>query len=274
MTTNEIVKIALELSDLEALPMDSSVEVEGEQITNILAGIDMTTAELHLAKQLGYDCVVRHHNIVPILGHLGDLVAKSHFDKMKEHGIAVNIAEKLMHKRKREIAEMFHGSNLDAASATARLLEMPFVGLHTPADLIGERIVSEAVSSVYEAIEDPTVQDLLDKIMTIREFKEAPDGQRPEIWVGSPESLAGKAIVEFAGGLAAELDEMKAYIDAGVGTFVCMHLKSDIAKALREDNRCNVIVTGHMASDSIGMNVILDHLETLGVKTTRIGGMV
>ena len=74
--------------------------------------------------------------------------------------------------------------------------------------------------------------------------------------------------------MAAELDEVKAYIDAGIGTFVCMHMEGNIVKALQEDKRCNVIVTGHMASDSVGMNRIMDEWEKHGIKTTRIGGLV
>ena len=76
------------------------------------------------------------------------------------------------------------------------------------------------------------------------------------------------------GGLGAELDELKALITAGVGTFVCMHMDADIVKALQEDNRCNVLCMGHMASDSIGFNQILDAWEARGVEVTRIGGLV
>ena len=72
----------------------------------------------------------------------------------------------------------------------------------------------------------------------------------------------------------AELDELKALITAGVGTFVCMHMDADIVKALQEDNRCNVLCMGHMASDSIGFNQILDAWEARGVEVTRIGGLV
>ena len=80
--------------------------------------------------------------------------------------------------------------------------------------------------------------------------------------------------MEFAGGLAGELDELKAYIDAGVGTFICMHMDAGIVKELQQDNRCNVMVMGHMASDSIGFNQILDAWEARGVRVTRIGGLV
>jgi hypothetical protein len=53
-----------------------------------------------------------------------------------------------------------------------------------------------------------------------------------------------------------------------------MHMDADIVKALQEDNRCNVLCMGHMASDSIGFNQILDAWEARGVEVTRIGGLV
>ena len=67
MNTTEMVQIALDLAQLQELPLDSSVSVPGENITRVLAGIDMGAAELTLARQLGYDCVARHHNMVPRL---------------------------------------------------------------------------------------------------------------------------------------------------------------------------------------------------------------
>lgn len=275
MNTTEMVKIALDLVGYSELPIDSEHTVPGENIKRVLAGIDMGTAELMLARQLGYDCVVRHHNLVPKLGHLGELVAEDHFKKMVANGVPINVAQKVMEHRKREVEIMFHGNNFSSASQCAKLLNMPFVGLHTPADLLGERTVEAKVEEVYAAKDTPTVGDLMDAIMTIREFRDAPDGQRPNIWVGSRDSYAGKTIVDFSGGLAPELDELKAYIDAGVGTFVCMHMEGNIVKELQADNRCNVIVCGHMASDSIGMNIILDEWERVGgIETTRIGGIV
>lgn len=274
MNTKEMMQIALDLAGLTEMPSDTSISVEGENITNVLAGIDMGTAELALARQLGYDCVFRHHNLTPAMGKLGYLVAEDHYKKMVKNGVPVNVAQKLVEHRKRSTEIMFHANNFDGAPSVARLLNMPFLGIHTPADLLGERAVEAKVAEVMAEKENPTVQDLMDRILTIREFKEAPEGQKPAIWVGSPESYSGKVLVEFSGGLSAELDEVKAYIDAGIGTFVCMHMEGDIVKALQEDNRCNVIVTGHMASDSVGMNRIMDEWEKYGIKTTRIGGLV
>ena len=274
MNTTEMVQIALDLAQLQELPLDSSVSVPGENITRVLAGIDMGAAELTLARQLGYDCVARHHNMVPRLGKLGELVAQSHYEKLVHYGVPVNVAQKLLEHRKRATEIMFHGSNLDGGPSVARLLGMPYLGLHTPADLLGERMVEAKVDEVYEANDNPTVQEILDNLMTIREYAQAPEGQRPAIWVGEKDSYAGKTVVDFAGGLGAELDELKALITAGVGTFICMHMDADIVKALREDNRCNVLCMGHMASDSIGFNQILDAWEARGVEVTRIGGLV
>ena len=251
MNTTEMVQIALELAQLEELPLDSSVSVPGENITRVLAGIDMGAAELTLARQLGYD-----------------------YEKLVYYGVPVNVAQKLLEHRKRDTEIMFHGSNLDGGPSVARLLGMPYLGLHTPADLLGERTVEAKVAEVYAANDNPTVQEILDNLMTIREYAEAPEGQRPAIWVGGKDSYAGKTVVDFAGGLGAELDELKALMTAGVGTFVCMHMDAGIVKALQEDNRCNVLCMGHMASDSIGFNQILDAWEVRGVEITRIGGLI
>ena len=55
LTKQEMVKIALDLVGYDELPIDSQLTVPGENITKVLAGIDMGTAEIMLAKQLGYD---------------------------------------------------------------------------------------------------------------------------------------------------------------------------------------------------------------------------
>ena len=178
MNTKEMMQIALDLAGLTEMPSDTSISVEGEDITNVLAGIDMGTAELALARQLGYDCVFRHHNLTPAMGKLGYLVSEDHYKKMVKNGVPVNVAQKLVEHRKRSTEIMFHANNFDGAPSVARLLNMPFLGIHTPADLLGERAVEAKVAEVMAEKENPTVQDLMDRILTIREFKEAPEGQK------------------------------------------------------------------------------------------------
>lgn len=127
MNTTEMVQIALDLAQLQELPLDSSVSVPGENITRVLAGIDMGAAELTLARQLGYDCVARHHNMVPRLGKLGELVAQATMRSWYTM-VCRQRSPKLLEHRKRATEIMFHGSNLDGGPSVARLLGMPYLG--------------------------------------------------------------------------------------------------------------------------------------------------
>ena len=65
MKMSEMLQIALDLAGLEAMPEDSGVVYDnGKDIQKVLAGIDMSAAELMIAKQLGFDCVAQHHQTV------------------------------------------------------------------------------------------------------------------------------------------------------------------------------------------------------------------
>ena len=70
---------------------------------------------------------------------------------------------------------MFHGSNLDGGPSVARLLGDAISGACTPPPTwLGERMVEAKVDEVYEANDNPTVQEILDNLMTIREYAQAP----------------------------------------------------------------------------------------------------
>ncbi|MEE8317766.1 MAG: NGG1p interacting factor NIF3, partial [Candidatus Omnitrophota bacterium] len=49
----------------------------------------------------------------------------------------------------------------------------------------------------------------------------------------------------------------------GVSTLICMHLGEEHFKKASEEHM-NVIIAGHIASDNIGLNLILDELEKKG----------
>ena len=65
----------------------------------------------------------------------------------------------------------------------------------------------------------------------------------------------------MAGGTGGGRKVAKAYFEAGVGTLVVMHMPEEVIKAVKEQNLGNVIVAGHMASDSVGINGIIRVLE-------------
>ena len=139
--------------------------------------------------------------MVPRLGKLGELVAQSHYEKLVHYGVPVNVAQSCWSTASGLRRSCFTVPTWTGGPSVARLLGMPYLGLHTPADLLGERMVEAKVDEVYEANDNPTVQEILDNLMTIREYAQAPEGQRPAIWVGEKDSYAGKTVVDFAGGL-------------------------------------------------------------------------
>ena len=66
----------------------------------------------------------------------------------------------------------------------------------------------------------------------------------------------------------------KSYFRAGVGTLILMHASEDDIKAVTEQNIGNIIIAGHMASDSYGMNRIIEEWEKRGLEVTRMSGLI
>jgi len=272
ITTTDLMDIALELAGLDFIPEDSGIQAESGDVRRILAGIDMGATELLVAHQLGYDCVARHHPQGLGNTRLGVLESRAHCNLLIRAGVPVNIAQKIAKAREKDISRRVKVSNLEAPVQMALLLGVASISIHTPADMLVERDLQARIDGIFAKNPMLTLNEIIANICEIREFKNHPQG--PEIWVGDEKSLSGKVIVSMAGGGAPNLDEYKAMIDAGIGTFVVMHMKPEIADDLAKDGRCNVVVAGHMPSDSYGFNRILDAWELKGVEITRIGGIV
>ena len=65
-----------------------------------------------------------------------------------------------------------------------------------------------------------------------------------------------------------------AYFDHGVDTVVYIHADGAAEQQLREGygDEKNLVVTSHIASDAVGMNVLIDELAARGVDCTAISG--
>ena len=60
--------------------------------------------------------------------------------------------------------------------------------------------------------------------------------------------------------------------NAGIGTTIAMH-QSEKHRESAEKAHINVVIAGHISSDSIGMNLILDQLEKKGIEIIPFGGL-
>ena len=70
----------------------------------------------------------------------------------------------------------------------------------------------------------------------------------------------GKILVEMTGGTEGSHDVFDKLYKAGVRTLVSMHLSEEHFKKVKDAN-LNVVIAGHISSDTLGINLILDRLE-------------
>ena len=62
MKVKDMYQIVMDLVGLEYMPEDSGIVYDnGKDVKRVLAGIDMDSTMLMIAKQLGFDCVAQHH---------------------------------------------------------------------------------------------------------------------------------------------------------------------------------------------------------------------
>lgn len=270
MTTKQLMDSALALAGLNKMPADCDVIVEGENIKRVLMGVDMETAELMLAKDLGYDCVVTHHPKNTNANMLD--VMKDHIFKLEALGVPRNKSQKLLAERQDELSYMRHVSNSRRSESAAKLLNLPYISLHTPADVIGEAYVQNIMDQKFANKLETTVQDVVDALNDIDEYKNSV--RKPVIRVGTKKSYAGKIYVLMSGLTGPGADVLKEYFEAGVGTLILMHIPMADVKKIKEQKIGNIIVAGHMSSDSLGLNRIAKKWRESGVEVTMMSGIV
>jgi hypothetical protein len=80
-------------------------------------------------------------------------------------------------------------------------------------------------------------------------------------------------MLEMTGGTSGPVEVLEKYAAAGVGTLVDMHMGEEHRKKAAE-LKLNVVIAGHMASDSLGMNLVVDQFERLGVDILPVAGFI
>jgi len=241
---------------------------EDKEIKKVLVGIDIEPAEILLAKQLGdIDLVISHHPLGRALFDLHE-VMELHADILNQYGVPINVGEGLMRERTSEVARGLNPKNIWRAIDAAKLLSVNLMCTHTVADNISAKAVRKKIDSVNPE----RIEDLLETLRGIPEYKEAiAKGVGPRVFVGNPENRCGKILVSMTGGTEASPKLYEKMAQAGIGTVVDMHVSEDHKKEAEAAN-INVVIAGHMSSDSIGMNLILDEVEKQGVEIVPCGG--
>jgi hypothetical protein len=254
-----------EFFDKEALqnPYADSRILNGsgeEDVKSILIGIDVEVGEILLCETLknrgeAVDLVVAHHpegmafaNLYSVMYMQSDILSK--------YGVPINIAEDLMEQRVREVERKIMPLNHTRAVDSARLLGLPFMCLHTPAD----NMVVIFLQKTFEEQKPHLLSDIIDLLRALPEYREAArNGSGPKILLGSGNRRAGRIFVDMTGGTEGSKDIFNSLATTGVNTLVVMHLSEEHRKEA-EKYHLNVVVAGHIASDNLGLNLLLDEV--------------
>lgn len=251
--------------DTESLknPYADSRILNGEsdaEIKNILVGIDIEVGEVLLADSLNskgksIDLIMSHH---PEGTAYANLYSVMHMqsDILNKLGVPINIAEDLMEGRVKEVERRLMPVNHSRAVDAAKLMEIPFICLHTPAD----NMVVTFLQKLFDEKKPETIGELVDLLKNIPEYRNAAkNGAGPNILLGSKTRQAGKIFVDMTGGTEGSKDIFASLTSSGVNTIVAMHLSEEHRKEA-EKNHLNVVIAGHIASDNLGVNLLLDEI--------------
>lgn len=230
------------------------------EIKKILVGIDIEVGELLLADRIrsleGLDLVISHHPQGQAYASLFK-VMRLQIDILEKLGMAKKVAEELLEERQREVERKILPNNHFRSVDAARLLDLPFMCIHTPAD----NHVFYFLTKLVRKEKPKMVQDIIDILMTIAEYKTAARQQvGPRVILGSPNRLVGKIFFEMTGGTEGSHDAYAKLYKKGIRTLISMHLSEEHFKKVK-DAKLNVIIAGHISSDTLGLNLLLDNLE-------------
>jgi putative NIF3 family GTP cyclohydrolase 1 type 2 len=255
-----------ELFDRETLsnPFADSRIIHGDpetEIKSLIAGIDVEGAEMltaHTLRSRGerIDMVMAHHpegkayaNFYEVM----DLQVDAYFNE----GISISAAQDFLSERKSQVARRVHAANHQRTADVARLIDLPLMCLHTPCDNLAFQFVNDLVSDK----KPETLGKIIELLMNVPEYDHAARINNPPMIVsGAKDSRVSRVHLEFTGGTQGPQDIYSHLAQKGVDTIIAMHQSEDHYKKCKEFH-INVIFASHIASDSLGVNLMLDHLE-------------
>ncbi|WP_018249784.1 Nif3-like dinuclear metal center hexameric protein [Orenia marismortui] len=247
---------------------------EKKEIKRVLMGIDIDTSEVLVADRLiekgtQIDAIIAHHPEGKALAALHEVMHMQE-DILHSLGVPINVAEGILSKRISEVERGIMPINHNKACDTARIFDIPLMCVHTPAD----NLVVDFLQKKINKADIDTVGEVIELLKEIPEYQEASKLKAgPNIVVGSKDRRAGKVVVDMTGGTGGSKEAFSKLAQSGVGTLVCMHIGEEHRKKA-EKNHINVIIAGHIASDSIGMNLFADKLVENGVEVIPCSGLI
>lgn len=232
-----------------------------EKINAAIIGIDIGAGELLLADRLNQkganiNLAISHHPQGYALAQFYE-VMDLQIDGFADYGIAMGLSEKSLLQRKGQIERRVHAANFNRNHDVARLLKLNYMCMHTPCD----NLVYQFLRKKIDQAKPSKLKDIMDILYTIDEYQyAAKNNNPPKIVTGNKESRCRKIHLEFTGGTEGPEDIYKELAAKGIDTIVAMHQSENHYKKCKEA-KINVIFASHIASDTVGVNLMLDQLQ-------------
>ena len=236
-----------------------------KEIKTFMLGIDMEGPEILVADRLSergqepVDLVMAHHPEGAAWAKFYDVMGLQ-VQMLKKFGIPQKVGEALLKERMGEVERAVAPANHFRSVDIARLLDIAYMCVHTPAD-------NHVASYLQKMFDKARPKKLSQVVAMLKRIPEYADGLKknagPRILIGDPKKDAGKVFVDMTGGTEGPKKIFPRLSQAGVGTIVAMHLSEEHFKHAK-DEHINVVIAGHIASDTLGLNLLLDEIEKSG----------
>lgn len=247
----------------------------GLDVTGIITGVDMEVGEIVLADRLRekgsrIDLVLAHHPEGPGYASLHEVMGMQ-ADLWAAQGVSIAAADALIAPRAQEIRRRIMPVNHYRAIDAARVLDLAVMSCHTPAD----NSVNAFVQQFLDSEKPATLDALVKALRTIPEYADAAHkGYGPVLVQGDGGARPGRMVVDMTGGTEGPKEALDRLSQAGVGTLVGMHYSEEHRKHA-EELKLNLVIAGHISSDTLGMNLVLDEIEKAGdVEIITVSGMI
>ena len=272
----EYLKSVFDPEELTNPYVDTRVYVgdRDAEVTALIAGIDMNVGEVLLADRLRekgrrIDAIYTHHPEGMALSKL-DRVMEMQAEVWESWGVPINVGESVMDERRVEVRRRFMPMNVDQATDAARLLDIPFFSAHTPTDNL-----------VYD-LPHPVPRRAR---AAARRRRPARPVRRPRV---SPRGGQGRRAVRDRGeGRQARRQALGRHDRRHRGPgghhgearrsrrgHDRRHAHEPDLRKDAEENHIHVVIAGHISSDSVGVNLLMDEFERRGVEIVPTSGLI
>lgn len=286
------MSLALEMSGYLRIPEDSGIFVPGKGIRRVLFGLDVGVAELQMAKALGIDLVIAHHP--PATTTEVWKVFLRHVEFMTAAGVPEDAALAAVAEKVEGLKLRGQIANYDHVPSAARLLGIPFMNIHAPLDELGRRRMREVLDGVLAPYQPAssagapreasapggtrlgrghaTGDDLVAALSALPEMRAAPTAV--QVALGDAGGPVRTVVVAHGAYTNGGYPVARTCFAHGVDAVIYIHIDYAELQHLRADGRGTLIITGHLAGDSLGFTPFVRELRQRGLEVTTFSGVI